>query len=315
MRSWMGNSAVLALDVGGTDMKVGIILPSNRIIGLQRLASPRDPTNPGEALLDAVCALVQSYQVRYPDHPFDAIGLVVPGLVDEAAGVGKYSANLGWKDFPFATRARTRLGMPVVFGHDVRAAGDAEFRIGAAQHAKQAVVMVVGTGIAGALFCDGHRLTGDGYAGELGHSLVPDPKRPGEMTILEAVGSAGAIAARYTLITGDQVDGAREVLRLAKNGAQHARQVWNEAIDALGFSIAQCVSTLGSEIIVIGGGLSRADDALFVPLRRKTNELLGCQRRPRIIPAMLGQEAGLIGAALRTREMEKRLHCSTGRSG
>ncbi|MGY2742937.1 ROK family protein [Arthrobacter sp. UYCu723] len=296
--------AVLAFDVGGTDMKAGIVLPSGRIIGLQRLPTPKHPEGTGGAVIQKIAELAADFRERYANFPFSAAGLIVPGLVDEVTGTGILSANLGWKDFPFAARAQAALGLPVAFGHDVGAAGDAEFRFGAARGTADAVVLVIGTGIAGAVFSDGKRLTGGGYAGELGHAPVPDPDRPGSTTILEAVGSAGAVAARYTAATGRSVaGGAQQVLALASAGDPDAGRVWNEAIDALAFSIVHCVSILGSQTIVIGGGLSQAGEALLGPLRTRVEELLTIHRRPLIVPATLGQNAGLIGSALKAREL------------
>ncbi|WP_427131527.1 ROK family protein [Pseudarthrobacter sp. S9] len=295
--------AVLAFDVGGTDMKAGIVLPSGRIIGLKRLATPRHPVGTGEAVIQQMAELAADFRDRYTDYPCSAVGLIVPGLVDEVTGTGILSANLGWKDFPFAARARAELGLPVAFGHDVAAAGEAEFRCGAAKGTADAVVIVIGTGIAGAVFSDGRRLTGGGYAGELGHAPVPDPDHPGSTTVLEAVGSAGAMAVRYAAATGRSVDGAQQVLALASDGDPDAIRVWDEAIDALAFSVAHCISILGSQTIVIGGGLSQAGDALLVPLRTRVDKLLTIHRRPLIVPAELGQNAGLIGSALKARDL------------
>jgi glucokinase len=294
---------VLAFDVGGTDMKAGIVLPSGRIIGLQRLATPRHCEDTGEAVIQKIAEVAAAFRDRYTDFPFSAAGLIVPGLVDEVTGTGILSVNLGWKDFPFAARARAALGLPIAFGHDVGAAGEAEFRYGAAKGAADAIVIVIGTGIAGAVFSDGRRLTGGGYAGELGYAPVPDPDHRGSTTILEAVGSAGAVAARYAAATGRDMDGAQRVLALASDGDPDAIRVWDEAIDALALSVAHCSSILGSQTIVIGGGLSQAGDALLVPLRARVDGLLTIHRRPQIVPAALGQNAGLIGSALKAREL------------
>lgn len=294
---------MLAFDVGGTDMKAGIVLPSTRIVGLQRLATPRDSQSPGQAVVDRITQLTDEYRHRYPDYPFAAVGLVVPGLVDEATGMGIHSANLGWRQYPFVIRAESKIDAPVAFGHDVGAAGEAEFRLGAAKDAENAVVLVIGTGIAGTIFSDGRRVTAGGYAGELGHALVPDPEQPGAANILEGVASAAAIGARYYKATGREVPGAREVLQLAGSGDVEAARIWSEAVNALAFSITQCVSILGTDTIVIGGGLSQAGDALLAPLRLRVDAQLTFHRRPKIRVAHLGQNAGLIGAALKARDL------------
>lgn len=294
---------MLAFDVGGTDIKVGLVVPPCRLLGLQRLSTPRDSMNPGEAVLEKIVSLTRSYRERYPEHPFEAVGIVVPGLVEEAAGVGIYSANLGWKNYPFRSLAEQRLNVPVAFGHDVGAAGEVELRIGTCKNASNVVVLVIGTGIAGAIFCDGRRITGDGYAGEFGCSRVPDPDHPGATTFLEAVGSAGAVASRYSKATGNSVEGAREVLRRSEYGDVEAGRIWAEAVDALAFSIAQCVSILGSEMFVIGGGLSSAGKALLTPLRLRVDALLTFHRRPELVLASLGENAGLVGAAVMARDL------------
>ncbi|WP_255482249.1 ROK family protein [Pseudarthrobacter sp. NBSH8] len=296
------SAAVLAFDVGGTDMKAGIVDASGAIRGLRRVATPVGGSRTAVAVLDTLGGIAAELSQEFPDIPLQAAGLTVPGLVDSAAGIGIYSANLPWRDFPFTAEAERRLGLPVAFGHDVASAGSAELLFGAARGFSDVVVMILGTGIAGAVFSGGQPVAAGGYAGELGHALVPDPSGKGT-AILESVGSAGAIAQRYAGMTGTAVDGAKAVLELTRSGDVTAQQVWADAIDALAFSIAQCVNIIGTEAVVLGGGLSEAGDELLAPLRRRVDELLTFHRRPRIMPAQLGQNAGLIGAALNARTL------------
>jgi len=294
------DAGVLAFDVGGTDMKSGVVNAEGSVLALQRHKTPLDPDRPGEAILERIAELFTEYSHQYPAGTFEAVGITVPGLVDEANGVGIYSANLGWRDFPFRERAEHLLGMPVAFGHDVASAGAAEMELGAAREFQDAMVMVVGTGIAAAIFTGGRAVTAGGFAGEIGHSMVPDPEGQGSV-ILESVGSAGAIAKRYVRLTGTPVDGAREVLERALTGEPDALRIWNQAVEALAFSICQCVSILGTEAVVIGGGLSAAGEALLDPLRHAVDHALDFQRRPVIRAAALGQDAGMLGSALKAR--------------
>ncbi|WP_028266511.1 ROK family protein [Arthrobacter sp. MA-N2] len=297
-------SAVLAFDIGGTDLKAGLVDASGNILGLRRVATPRDPLRAGEAILDAVEALASEFAAEFPGHPAKAACLVVPGIVDSDIGVGIYSANLGWRNFPFGEKASQRLGLPVAFGHDVSAAAEAEFRFGAPRDFRNIVVMVVGTGIAAAVISDGYPVRAGGFAGELGHALVPDPDSEcSGHTILEAVGSAGAIARRYSAKAGIPLPGAREVLERAKDGDTLAARIWADAVDALAFSLSQCVSIIGTEAVVVGGGLAEAGEGLLEPLRSRLDELLDFQRRPIIMRAELGQDAGLLGAAMRARAL------------
>lgn len=297
--------AVLAFDVGGTDMKAVLVDAAGQHHGLSRISTPRDNQRPGDVVVEQVAACTREYTARFPEHPIRSIGFVVPGLVDEAAGVGVMSANLGWRNYPFTQRISDATRLPVAFGHDVGIAGEAEMRAGAGRRFSDAVVVIIGTGIAGAVFCDGRRVRAGGYAGEIGHAQVPGGAQCpcGAFGCLETVGSAGAISRRYNARTGAAVTGARAVLDAARAGDKVARQVWDEAVDAVAFSVCQLASILGTEVVIFGGGLSQAGAALLDPLRRRVEKTLSFQRAPQIVASVLGQDAGLIGAALSAQDL------------
>ncbi|MFJ4227843.1 ROK family protein [Paenarthrobacter nicotinovorans] len=297
-------SPVLSFDVGGTDIKAGLVDAKGVVLGMRRVPTPLDPARPGEAVVERLAELALELAAEFPGTPAKAAGIIVPGIVDSVAGVGVYSANLGWRNFPFTAEAEKRLGVPVAFDHDVRSAAAVEHALGGSKEFSEVVVMVVGTGIAAAVFSGGKAVTAGGFAGELGHAQVPDPDAgPGTTaaTILEAVGSAGAIAKRYQRATGNPVQGARDVLARADSGDTTAQRIWAEAVDALAFTICQCVNIIGTEAVVIGGGLAESGDKLLEPLRARVDQILDFQRRPRLIRAQLGQDAGLLGAALNAR--------------
>ncbi|MFJ4263040.1 ROK family protein [Paenarthrobacter nicotinovorans] len=297
-------SPVLSFDVGGTDIKAGLVDAKGVVLGMRRVPTPLDPARPGEAVVERLAELALELAAEFPGTPAKAAGIIVPGIVDSVAGVGVYSANLGWRNFPFTAEAEKRLGIPVAFDHDVRSAAAVEHALGGSKEFSEVVVMVVGTGIAAAVFSGGKAVTAGGFAGELGHAQVPDPDAgPGTTaaTILEAVGSAGAIAKRYQRATSNPVQGARDVLARADSGDTTAQRIWAEAVDALAFTICQCVNIIGTEAVVIGGGLAESGDKLLEPLRARVDQILDFQRRPRLIRAQLGQDAGLLGAALNAR--------------
>lgn len=293
-------AAVVAIDVGGTDLKAAIVDQDGAVLDVQRHATARSADDPAGAVIAQTVEIVKSLRAAHPEIPVAAVGLAVPGLVDDAAGVGRFSANLGWRDVPFATRLATQLDVPVWFGHDVRAAGVAEFAYGAARGARNAAVIVIGTGIAGALIVNGTPLTSEGYAGELGHTLA-DPNGEacscGAVGCLETISSAGAIARRYNARTDSAVAGARQVLTAAQSGDVVARQVWDSAVSALAEHIARLSSVLAPDTIVIGGGLAQAGDDLFAPLMQQVDALLSFHRRPKIVAAELGEDAGVLGVA------------------
>ena len=317
--------AVLAFDVGGTDMKAGLIDETGAIREVVRVRTPlvKDelPGNvssspgTGEAVLAEVARLAKEFADRHPDVLPTAAGLLVPGQVDDESGVGVFAENLGWHNMPFRDRASALLDLPVAFSHDVRGAGEAEYRLGAAAAFSDVVVMIVGTGIAAAIFMRGQLYLGGGLAGEVGHSRVADGPgcACGGRGCLEAVASAGAIARRYTALTGQHVGGAKEVLERAAHGDRDADAIWQSALDALALGISHTVALLAPEAIVVGGGLAGAGEALFGPLRERLDAILTFHRRPQLIPARIGADAGLIGAALRARDLALRAENQAGR--
>jgi glucokinase len=225
---------------------------------------------------------------------------VVPGIVDEAARVARFSANLDWRDVPFGAMLEARAGIPVAFGHDVRAGGLAEFRVGAGRGCTDAAFIAVGTGIAASLLLDGAVYSGGGYAGEVGHIDVGhgQPCGCGAVGCLEAIASAAAIARRYTERTGLPAEGAQQVVDAAKNGDQSAEQVVGEALDGLAHGLGTLLTLLAPEVIVLGGGLFTAGDYVLEPVRKLLAARLTFQRMPELRVAELGDEAGRLGAGL-----------------
>jgi glucokinase len=302
--------AVLAFDVGGTDTKSALVDRDGHVLGLRRTPTPRDGDDPAGAIVTALAALAREHLADTPGIRPVAAGVSVPGLVDERNGVGIFASNLGWRDAPIRELVERALRLPVTFGHDVRAAGDAEHRLGAAQGYGDVVVLAIGTGIAGALVLDGRPYAGGGFAGELGHALSDPDGEPcacGARGCLETIASAGAIARRYTAASGVAVPGAREVLAAAQAGDADAARVWDDAIEALAEALARLVATVAPEAVVIGGGLAQAGPALFEPLGRRLDALLSFHRRPVLLRARLGDDAGLLGTALAARDLAARL--------
>ncbi|WP_461036533.1 ROK family protein, partial [Streptomyces mayteni] len=210
------DSYVIALDVGGTTIKAALTGPDN----VPRHEARR-PTGGGggdggggggpdgavAAILDFAEELWAAGVDRF-GRPPAAVGVGLPGAVDEAAGVAVYSANLGWRDVPIRRLLTERLGgaAPVALGHDLRVAALAEGRLGAGVGVDRFLLVALGTGIATALSIDGRTEPGaHGRAGELGHVVV----RPGgtlcgcgRRGCLEAVASAAAVGRAWAAAAG-----------------------------------------------------------------------------------------------------------------
>ncbi|MGN8026269.1 ROK family protein [Microbacterium sp. 22242] len=296
---------VLAFDVGGTDIKSALFDADGTALGLRRTPTPPPGADLPERLIARLVELGAQLRAEHPGVDPAAVGLVVPGIVDEAAGTGVFASNMGWRDAPIRALAEDAFGLPVAFDHDVRTGGWAEHVLGGARPYPDSIVLIIGTGIAGALLIGGAPFTSGGYAGEIGHSPVADAPvcACGARGCLEAIASAGAIARRYTERSGVAVDGAKEVIARAAAGDEAAARVWDEALDALALSIAQLTAVIAPQAVVIGGGLSRAGGALFDELRSRLKARLSFHRIPELVPAQLGGNAGILGAALRARSL------------
>jgi glucokinase len=290
---------VVALDVGGTTMKGAVLDHHGQVVDLHRWPTPRSagPDAVVAAALEAVADLLRL------SGDAAAVGLVVPGLVDDRGGIAIYSENIRWRDVPFRELVADRFGLPVGFGHDVRAGGLAEHTLGAARGCDDVLFMPIGTGISGAMYVGG-RLIENEYAGEIGHIDVGSGEACacGADGCLEAIASGASIAKRYNRAAGGSAPGSREVLELMAAGDQVATMVWDDAVNALARALATYTSLLAPELVVIGGGLSGAGETLFEPLRRRLKELLVWQQAPRIVAAELGENAACLGAGLLARQ-------------
>ena len=143
------------------------------------------------------------------------------------------------------------------------------------------------------------------FVGEIGH-LPVGPEEPcacGSTGCLETISSAASIARRYAEGGGAVVAGARQVLELATRGDPLAQRVWDEAVGGLARALAGYATLLTPELIVIGGGLGLAGEALLVPLRAQLAGRLRFQPRPELRAGLLGDDAGGVGAALLARDL------------
>jgi len=302
----------LLFDVGGTDIKAGISSAEGELLQIVREPTLKvAPELAAESIINQLGALARTLGDSSGLQPA-AAGLAVCGLVDAPAGLALYSANLGWRNAPLQNMAADQLGMPVGFGHDVAMAAKAELELGsgAADESlrRNSAVLIIGTGIASALVVDGRMLNAGGCAGELGHTPVPAglPCACGAIGCLETVASAGAIARRYAE-PGTAKVGAKEVFAARAAGDPKARQVIGEAVEALAFVLAQLCASTAPETIILGGGLAQAGPPFFAEVQAALDQRLSFHRRPRLVPAQLGADAGLRGAWLLARQAAAKL--------
>jgi glucokinase len=296
------SAVVVALDVGGTGMKCALVRPDGTVHHEER--HPTLAARGPEAVTENILSVAEGLAGKATGDGLTpvAVGIAVPGVVDEVNGVAVWSANVGFRDVPLRDLAAQRLGIPAALGHDVRVGALAEARLGAGRGQRHVLFVAIGTGIAGGLVIDGRGYPGaHGAAGELGHVVVRPGGTPcgcGLRGCLEAEASAKAVGRRYAHLSGEPGATAFDVATRAAGGEELAGRVWQEAVEALadGLITAQALYDVG--VVVLGGGLAEAGDALVDPVRAAVAQRVTFHRSPEIVRAGLGDTAGCLGSAL-----------------
>ncbi len=299
-----GAEFVVAVDVGGTLTKIAYADPAGSLTGSARLTTPL--AEGGAGLVSWLAATVRRWVDGRPDDRCRGYGVVAPGIVDATSGTVRTAANVHWVEVPLRTLLTELTGLPGVVAHDVRSAGLAEWRLGSGRGADNLLFLSLGTGVAGALVVDGRMLEAGGFAGEIGHTRVNvagDARCAcGLIGCLETLASAAGVARTYArLVTStgsaERIE-AHRVADRARSGDPSAQRAFDLVAAALTEALTNYVTLLGPELIVIGGGLSGAADLFLPQLVDAMSAAISFQRRPRIVTATLGADAGVIGAGL-----------------
>ena len=305
--------SVLGIDIGGTKLAAGVVNTEGNV--LMRGEVPTLAGEGPEPVLGRILGLGRDLLARAAaeKEPVKRIGVGCAGPVDIQAGKVFNPPNLpGWRDVSLVERVEAELGLPVVLENDANAAALGEFRYGAGRGARSLVYLTVSTGIGGGIILDGKVWHGlKDTAGEVGHMTV-FPDGPlcgcGNRGCLEAISSGMSIARRARQALGSgrptrlrevREPNSADVVRLAREGDVIAREVWDESVKYLGIGVAAVITILAPERVVLGGGVTKAGDFLFDPLRAQVRgrvKLVPVELVP-ILPAALGGDVGILGAA------------------
>ncbi len=306
---------VIALDVGGTNMRAALVTGRGRI-----LFSTREPTKSAGSrreLIDQIARLVAQCS-EHSKHRVSAVGIGFPGPLNAEEGFILSPPNLpALKQTPLKKILVKRLRLPVFVENDANAAALGEYRFGVGKGAHSLVCLTLGTGIGGGIILNGEIWHGaGGVAGEAGHiKIVPGGRKCGcgGRGCLEQYASATGLVRtakdrlrknRKSLIlklAGGKPAGitALTIFRAAGRGDALAVEVLRGAAGMLALAIANILSFLNPEIVVIGGGLANAGKYLFQPLRRQVGlqTLPDARKNVKIVKGKLGDRAGILGAA------------------
>ncbi|MDJ1134270.1 ROK family protein [Streptomyces iconiensis] len=302
----MLNDLVAALDIGGTKIAGALVDTGGRL--LARIQRPT-PAQESAARLSAAVDEVLGELTAAPEwHRVRGIGIGSAGPVDAKAGTVSPVNIPGWRDHPLVPDVRERVGgLPVTLVGDGVAIAAAEHWQGAARGRAGALCMVVSTGVGGGLVLDGALQPGpSGNAGHIGHISVDmdgDPCPCGSHGCVETIASGTNIARRAHASGWRPEPGgdasAAGVAEAARAGDPRALDAYARAARALAAGIAATATLVEIEIAVVGGGVARAGDTLFTPLRHELARyaVLPYVRSLALAPAITGTDAGLIGAA------------------
>ena len=328
------SAPTLGIDVGGTKMLglaldgEGKVLHQARRPSTHGIAATAGDPVAAAALVEAMAELAEEIiaDASAAGAPVGAVGVGVPGLVDDRGRL-RFAPNLpAGDDVEVAARLEARLGVRVVADNDATCAAVAEWVLGAAAGSADALLVTLGTGIGGGLVCDGRVMRGAyGFAGEIGHMIV-DPSGPlctcgkrgcwerfasgsGLARLAREAAHAGRLGAVVHL-AGDDPDAVRgeHVTAAAATGDADAQAVLDELGWWIALGLSNLAMVLDPEVIVVGGGLVEALSLMLGGIRQSFASMLeGADRRPevRIVPAALGEEAGAIGAALVARQDDR----------
>jgi len=316
-------SLFAGIDLGGTTIGGILADAAGRIVEQESI--PTESHAGPAAVIERIALLIERMTGRARGRAssrVEAVGIGCPGLVDVTTGVTKFFPNLPtqWREVPLAAILSKRLDCPVSILNDVRTATLGELVFGHGRTADHAALTMaffsIGTGIGGGLVIDGKlRLGPLGAAGELGHQtvLLDGPLCGcGNRGCLEAVASAPAITAEAVrLMLGGQapklfelVEGrasrvsTRKIAEAATAGDSGAQEAIDRALKYLGIGIANVVTCLHPQLVVLGGGVAEMGDLLLAPLRRSLHERVGMfpPDDVRIERSLLGANAGPLGA-------------------
>lgn len=293
----MSGNPLLGVDIGGTRIKLGLCDRSGLVLVKEEAPTPQaaDGGLTVEALADVVRRFLARHGLTAADVP--RMGVGVPGVVQDGCA---WAVNLGWNGLNLAHPLRAMLGIDPVLENDANAAAWAEYRAGAGVDVQDLVLLTLGTGVGCGIISGGRLFRGaHGQAGEIGHITV-DPE--GAVCTCGKRGCLETKVGTYALLRRAGQEGEREVRRIfeaAQAGDRQAAGAIAEMGAYLGIALGTVVDLLDPSAILIGGGIARAGRPLFALLEAEMARQLGSQirSRPAIRPALLGNDAGLLGCA------------------
>jgi glucokinase len=315
---------VIGVDLGGTNIGVGV-LPMDGGAGhpLALRNVPTEAQRGAKFVVDRIVGLIDQArrdilsEYGGTEDDFAGVGIGSPGPLDRSTGTVINTPNLGWRNFPLRDLIANGVGLPATLDNDANCATYGEWWLGAGRNVDTLVGLTLGTGIGGGIVLNGSIFHGvSDAAGEIGHMSIDSTGRKckcGNYGCVEAYASGPAIALRAVegleagtdsllpaLVNGKLEEiTAATVYEAVVLGDPYANEVMRETAKLLGSAVANLINILNPEMVVIAGGVTRAGDHLFLPLRAEVRRraFKSAEEACQIVSGRLPGTAGVIGAA------------------
>ncbi|MFP4026481.1 MAG: ROK family protein [Candidatus Brocadiia bacterium] len=308
------NKLVVGVDLGGTNIKTGVVNSEGKVLVRCRMTTQADRGPEGVA--DRINETIEQCREKLSEQSSDIVGAGIgsPGPLDLKRGIVIFAPNLeGWDNVPLQQMIEDRSGLPCFLENDANAAALGEQWVGAGKNASSLVQFTLGTGIGGGIVLNGKVWHGfRDCAGEIGHMTL-EPEGPicgcGNRGCVEALASATNMVRRMQ----ETIDDGGETILREKRDELTARDIYEAAVEGdepalenmettgyyLGTAVANILHILNPEVIVFSGGVTAAGNMLMQPIRQtaKKRTMEACWRGTKIRFAELGDDAGIIGAA------------------
>jgi len=308
-------NSTIAIDIGASRMRAG----SYTTKSIEPIKYNQIPTrSEGMPIEDRLVNLIES--VWPEDYKVKSIAAACPGPLDPINGIIVEPPNIPeWRYFPIQEFLQSTFDIPTAINNDANLAAYGEWTFGAGKGHSNLIYLTISTGIGGGIIIDNKLLSGvAGYAGEVGHMTI-NPQGPvcscGKVGHLEAIASGPSIVRWIksrledeSLLehfpVGDLT--AKQISEAAESGNELAIAAYERAGKYIGLAIADLLHIFNTSLVIIGGGVSRAGDLLFEPIRKSVHESVISDAyldNLQILPAALGDDSGILGALVLSREI------------
>ncbi len=308
---------LIGVDLGGTTIKLAFLDYYGEI--LNKWEIPTDKSEEGRHITMDIARSIDDKveEIGVEKGKFAGIGMGAPGFIEMETGFIYHAVNIGWKNFPLKDKLEIETGLPVIIDNDANIAALGEMWRGAGDGARDLLCVTLGTGVGGGIITNGTIIHGtNGMAGEIGHiTSVPEGGAPcncGKTGCLETVASATGIvriamedienhqsSSLYRTYKEQNELTSRDIFEAAQSNDDYAVEVVERVTFHLGLAIGNLSNSLNPSKVVIGGGVSKAGEALLTPLKSQFEKfaLPRVKEGSDFAIATLGNDAGVIGGA------------------